>query len=159
MLPSKIGACPTSQYAAFHRIKRQALAKSAAAASANDAEIQARMAAVGGDSDAIQGENQARKINTEAGTGSIRARRWETNMQRHKLGTHAIARDMKETPASPSRKGVGEILREFNKGLRLLWSEIGLARQTAARKRAGYSLTFHEQRLLRQVRQSYPYGR
>lgn len=42
-------------------------------------------------------------------------------------------------------------LSQFVQGAKLLWAEIGLARETSARRKAGHRLSFQEDRLLRQV--------
>lgn len=42
-------------------------------------------------------------------------------------------------------------LSQFVQGAKLLWAEIGLARETSARRKAGHVLSFQEDRLLRQV--------
>ena len=49
------------------------------------------------------------------------------------------------------RHVVMEFLNQFMQGTKLLWKEIGLARKTLKRKKAGEPITFQEERILRQV--------
>lgn len=49
------------------------------------------------------------------------------------------------------RHTVMEFLNQFMQGTKLLWTELGQARKTAGRKKAGEVVTFHEDRILRQV--------
>lgn len=49
------------------------------------------------------------------------------------------------------RRAVTKFVGQFMQGTKLLWAETGLARELAARKKAGEALSFQEDRLLRQV--------
>lgn len=53
------------------------------------------------------------------------------------------------------RDTVMEFLNQFMQGTKLLWTDIGHARKTAGRKKAGEVVTFREDRLLRQVRADF----
>lgn len=61
------------------------------------------------------------------------------------------SRAMPTATASGNKKGLKELLGEFTQGMKLLWREIGLAREINSRRKAGHQLSFQEQRLLRQV--------
>lgn len=93
------------------------------------------------DSSQVMDGAEPRKQHAQGGTTRTRV-----------MGKYVTANQSVEASLSTSNKSLGEILKDFMGGLKLLWSEIILARKMAAQKKAGHPLTFQEQRLLREVR-------
>lgn len=54
------------------------------------------------------------------------------------------------------RQGVKQFISQFLEGTKMLWAEFRLARRTSIRRKAGDTMTFREDRLLRQVRPMRP---
>lgn len=96
---------------------------------------------------------RAKESNVTVSVDVLRTPRLPTDKERRVHGKRVTANESVEASLESGNKSLKEMITEFVTGMKLLWSDIRLAWQTAAQRRAGHALTFQEQRFLRQVRQ------